>query len=136
MKRSHLLIILAVLLSVSLACNFTNRIAQPSESPPSAEPLEIEPIQPPEEIPTEPPTLVPPTEYPTVHPTITAQPPTPTTETVVSPFVPTGFLAVTGDNNSLTVYNVQGQAVGVVQSPGLNAGGLATHVISIPSYFL
>jgi len=135
MKRSHLLIILAVLLSVSLSCNFIKRFAPPTEAPaPASQPQEPEladPAKPAEEIPVEPPAVETPTEYPTIHPTITAQPPTPTTAAAVNPYAPTGFLTVAGDNNSLTVYNAQGQPIGLIQTPGLNAGGFAGGIVHV-----
>ena len=120
MKRSYLLITLAVLLLASLACNLATRMNQPTK--PAAlpvQPQEPEPANPVEEQPANPA----PTDSPTIQPTITVPPPTPTTE--VNPFAPSGFLTMAGDFNSLTVYDAQGQPVGLIQTPGLNPGGFA-----------
>ncbi len=133
MKRSYWLIILAVLLTASLGCNLVSRLTQPAE--PAAPP------DPPDEPVAEQPVAPPPTESPTAQPTNTSPPPTPTT--TVNRFQPSGFLTMAGDANSLTVYNAQGQALGVLQTPGLNpggfvggiahvAGGAADGVINVP----
>ncbi len=110
MKRSYWPIILAMLLTASLACNLVSQITQPSE--PAAAPVQ------PEEQPLAPP----PTEYPTQQPTNTSPPPTPTT--AVNPYQPSGFFTMSDDSNTLTIFNAQGQSVAVLQTPGLNPGGL------------
>ncbi|MBC8505594.1 MAG: hypothetical protein ISR58_02970 [Anaerolineales bacterium] len=126
MKRSYWLVILAVLLLASTACNLATRMAQPTEpAAPPVQPQEPEPVNPVEEQPVEPA----PTNSPSIQPTNTIPPPTPTTE--VNPFAPSGFLTMAGDFSSLTVYDAQGQPVGLIQTPGLNPGGYAGGIVHV-----
>jgi hypothetical protein len=78
--------------------------------------------------PTNEPTLSPPTVEEPLSPTETATSEPPPTEQVIEepqgplPGYPTGFFTTSGDGSTLTFYNLGGQPLGVVQTPGMITG--------------
>ena len=149
MKHKRLLLVLAVLWGAALACRLPGASTTPevnvtvtpiyqivTATPEESEAPDIAPS------PTVAQNNVLPTDtVPVPTETSTAPPPSPTPIM----FSPAGFLTVADDYKSVTIYNLMGQALAVVRTPGMSngspssvhfAGALSGDAYSVPVVFV
>ncbi|MEA2008415.1 MAG: hypothetical protein U9O54_04790 [Chloroflexota bacterium] len=117
MRQNRFLLILAMLLGAMLACTVPSSQPDVVVAPPKKQIT----ITPAETVTSNAPHLT-----LTLSPTDTVAVPTDTQQassTVASqPYHPSGFVAVAGDQLSVTIYNLQGQPLAVVRTPGMSVG--------------
>ncbi len=117
MRQNRFLLILATLFGAMLACTVPSSQPDVVVAPPKKQIT----ITPAETVTSNAPHLT-----ITLSPTDTVAVPTDTQQassTVASqPYYPSGFVAVAGDQLSVTICNLQGQALAVVRAPGMSVG--------------
>jgi hypothetical protein len=112
MTKRWFFFVLMCLLLVGLGCNLPAGILAtltPTATlpPPTAERVQV-------------PTVTKEVE-PVIPPTITSEPPQPPVVEMPSTF-PVGFLTTSGDGAVVTFYDLSGQPLGIIQTPGLSSG--------------
>ena len=129
MKKHQLLIIISALLGITLACNLPQFPTQPDFAT-DAPVHQVVPLTP--EIAANTDVPLPTITQNNVPPTVAVAAPTTApiaapTDTQPAPvalpaYYPSGFVAVAGDQRSVTIYNLQGQPLAVVRTPGMSVG--------------
>ena len=129
MKKHQLLVIISALLGITLACNLPQFPTQPDFAT-DAPVHQVVPLTP--EIAANTDVPLPTITQNNVPPTVAVAAPTPApiaapTDTQPAPvalpaYYPSGFVAVAGDQRSVTIYNLQGQPLAVVRTPGMSVG--------------
>lgn len=139
-KHKYILLVLTVLIMTVLACRLPGVPTPPEATITEQSAHQIVPVSPDENASPNPPqsptlatesimptdTLPPPTETVAAPPapaTPTETAPAPTQPPMSQPFLPSGFITAASDYNSITIYNAQGQALAVINTPGMSNAG-------------
>ena len=146
MKRNRIFLILAMLLGAMLACTIPGNSTKPDAvvGPPKKQVVTLTPASI-VDTDTPPPTITQNSVPPTITvaaPTVTQQAPSPD---VLQSQYPSGYVVAAGDQRSVVIYDLQGQALAMVRTPGMSGdspssvhvlGSVAGNADNVPVVFI